>query len=138
MNGVDHLADVAELQCLDVGIEGEHLIIDDRADANVIDVVGGMERVALDVVRRSGQVKAEAFEKHDGGIDTRASGGNHPFPKSIEVVLIKSREIELRFAILGSSRSGSGPGLRRHTKVHISLSEVAAKLFPAPEPDEVV
>jgi hypothetical protein len=65
MNGVDHLADIGQLERLDPRIQRENLIVDDRSDANVIDVVGGVERVSLDVVRGRGQVKAETFEEHD-------------------------------------------------------------------------
>ncbi len=65
MNGVDHLTDIGQLKGLNPGVEREHLVVDDRGDPNVIDVVGGIERMPLNVVGSRSQVKAEAFEKHD-------------------------------------------------------------------------
>src|SRR5215213_555871 len=98
MNGIDHLADVRQLESLDPGVERENLIVEDRVDANAIDVVGGVERMSLNVVRGSGQMEAEAFKQHDGCVDAGSAGGQHTFAKSIEESLIKSGKIKLRLA----------------------------------------
>ena len=50
MNSVDHLADVGLLRSLDPGIERKNLVVEDRGDSDVIDVVGRVERVTLDVL----------------------------------------------------------------------------------------
>jgi hypothetical protein len=50
VEGVDHLADVGLLQLPDTRRERQDLVVDDRADPDPVDVVGGVEGVALDVV----------------------------------------------------------------------------------------
>jgi len=101
MNSVDHLADVGLLKSLDPGIERKNLVVEDRGDSDVIDVVGRVERVTLNVVGGVSQVQAETFEEHDRCIDAVTSGCDDPFAKSIEVGLIEDRQIEREFAVLG-------------------------------------
>jgi hypothetical protein len=43
MNSVDHLANVGKLQSLDARVERQDLVVNNRGNANVIDVVGYME-----------------------------------------------------------------------------------------------
>ena len=89
------------MERLDAGIERQHLVVDDRGDPNVIDVVGGMEGMALDVVRHDRQVKAEALEEHDRRIEAGMPGGAYAFPKPVEVGLIKGRQIKPGLPVLG-------------------------------------
>ena len=125
-------------ESLHSGIEGENLIIDDRGDSNVVDVVGGMKRMTLDVVGNLSQVKAEALEKHDGCIDSGAPGSEYAFSESVEVGLVEARQVKSGLPIPGGSRSSPRPRLWRHAEVHIGRTQLAPKLFPAPEANEVV
>jgi hypothetical protein len=54
---IDHLADVRLLDGLDARVERQDLVVDDRADPDPVDVVGGMERVTLDVIGRWAEVQ---------------------------------------------------------------------------------
>jgi hypothetical protein len=58
VEGVDHLADVGLLEGLDSRVQRQDLVVDDRADPDLVDVVGGVEGVTLDVVGRRAEVQA--------------------------------------------------------------------------------
>jgi hypothetical protein len=59
---VDHLADVGLLKLLDTRIKRQDLVVDDRADPDPVDVVGGVERMPLDVIGRRAEVHGPAVE----------------------------------------------------------------------------
>ena len=138
VDGVDDLPDVGLLDLLDAGVEREDLVIDDGGDTDAVDVVGRVERMALDVVGRGREVEAEAFEQHDRDVDARATGDDDAVAETVEVGPVEGREVELWLAIRRHTRAGARPGLRRHAEVDVGRGEVALELFPPPEPDEVV
>jgi hypothetical protein len=53
VDGVNDLADVGFLERQEAPVEREDLIVDDRGDPDPVDVVGGVEGVALNVVAAS-------------------------------------------------------------------------------------
>jgi hypothetical protein len=59
VHGVHHPAEVGLLNDLDPRVEREDLVVDDRGERDPVDVVAGVERVALDVVRRRAKVQAQ-------------------------------------------------------------------------------
>ncbi len=138
MDGVDDLPDVRPLERLDVRVEREDLVIDDRGDPDLVDVVGGVERMALDIVRRRAEVKAEAVEEHHRDVDVLVACGDDAVAESVEVSLIEPGEVELRLPVRCRSRSGSRPRLRRHAEVESAAGGLGLEVLPAPEPDEVV
>jgi hypothetical protein len=58
VHGVHHLAQVGLLNRLNPRVERKDLVVDDRADRDLVDVVAGAERVTLDVVRCRAQMQA--------------------------------------------------------------------------------
>ena len=105
MNRVDHLSDVPFLKGLDVWVERQDLVIDDRLDPDPIDVIGRVEWMTFDVVRRRAEVKRPAIEEHHGRIDTGIAGSDHALSQSIEECRVEQFEVEFGVAVLG----GSGP-----------------------------
>src|SRR5215208_5124850 len=101
-------------------MERKDLVIHDRGNADIVDVVGRVERVvALDVVRWSRQVEAEALEEHHGDIDAASAGGGNSTTKAIEVAVIEGGQIELRLAVFGGSWSCPRPRLRPHAEMDL-------------------
>ena len=69
MDGIDHFPDVRFLERLDARIERKHLVVEDRGDPDPIDVVRGMERVALHIVWRRAEVESPTVEEHHCNVD---------------------------------------------------------------------
>jgi len=86
VDGVDDLADVGLLERLNAGVEREDLVIDDRGDPDLIDVVGCLERMAHDVVGRGAEVEGPAVEEHHGElIGTIQVNGPTSGPRGIHI-----------------------------------------------------
>ena len=138
LNGVDDFADVRLLQSLDARIERQYLVVVDRVDADPVDVVGGVERVALDVVGREAEVEPEALEEHNRDVDALVAGGDDVVAQPVEVGRVERREIESRLAVFRRSGPGAGPRLRRHAEVEGASGDLRPELLPTPQPDEIV
>src|SRR5829696_1882986 len=138
LDGIDNFADVRLLQSLDARIERQHLIIVDRGDANIVDVVGGVKRMTFDVVRRETEVEPEALEEHHRDVDAPVAGGDDVVVQPVEVSRVELREVELRFAVPCRSGPGAGPRLRRHAEVEGAPGDLRPELLPTPQPDKVV
>ena len=70
-----------------------------------VDVVGGVEWMAFDVVRRGGEVQGPAIEQHHRDVDARVARGDHPLAEAVEVGLIEPGQVELRLAVLCRARA---------------------------------
>jgi hypothetical protein len=138
LDGVDDLPDVGLLERLDARVEREDLVIDDRGDPDLVDVVVGAERMALEVVRRRAEVQAEAVEEHHGDVDALVARGGDAVAEAAEVRLVEPGEVEPRLAVRCRSGPGSRPRLRRHAEVESGSGGKGFEVLPAPEPDEVV
>jgi hypothetical protein len=138
VDGVDDLAEVRLLERLDARVERELLILDDGGDADPVDIVGGVERMAPDVVRRRAEVEAPALEEHHRDVDARVAGGGDPVAEPREVGRVEPGEVELRLPVGGGARAGARPRLGRHAEVEGAPGGLGLELLPAPEPDEVV
>src|SRR5437763_3645592 len=97
-----------------------------------------MEGMALEVVGSGAEVDGPAVEKHDSDVDAPVARGDRAVAEAVEVSLVELREVELRLAVLGRARPGSGPRLGRHAEVDVAPGGLGLELLPAPEPDEVV
>jgi hypothetical protein len=135
---VDHVTDVRVLDSLDQRVEWQHLQVVDGGRGYAVDVVAGVERVALDVVRCGAEVQGPAVEEHDPDVDARLAGGDHPLPQPLEVAGVQPVEVEPGPAVLGRARTRPDPGLRGHVEVVGAAGRLRSDLLPAPEPDEVV
>ncbi len=135
---IDHFADVRFFERLHAGVERQHLVIDDRGNADTVDVVGGVEGMAFDVVGRGREVQRPAVEQHDGDIDAFVAGGDDALAQPVEERLVKLRQVELRFAVFGHARPGPRPRLRHHAEMVAAPGGLRLKLLPTPQPDEVV
>ena len=138
VHGVDDLADVGLLQRAYPRVEWQHLVVDDRGDRDVVDVVARVERMSLDVVGQRGEVEAEAFEEHHRHVDASRAGRYDTVAQALEVRLVELRQVELGLAVLRFAGTDPCPRLRRHAEVHVRGREVALELLPPPEADEVV
>ena len=119
-------------------VEGEHLKIVDRRGGNPVDVVPAVERVALDVIRRWAEVEPPTVEQQHADVDPGRTSCRNPITESAEVALVELIEIESGLSVLGRTRSGSRPRLRRHVEVVVPACCLGPELLPPPEPDEVV
>jgi hypothetical protein len=138
VDGVDDLADVRLLERLDVRVEREDLVVDDRRDRDPVDVDCGVERMAFDVVGLRTEVEGPPVEEHHRDVDTSVARGDDSVTEAVEECLIEPAEVELRFPVRRLSRAGSRPWLRRHAEVEVAAGRLGLELLPAPEPDEVV
>jgi len=138
VDGVDDLPDVRLLERLDARVQREDLIVDDRGDPDLVDVVGGVERMAVDIVGRRAEVEAEAVEEHHGDVDALVARGDDAVAEPVEVRLIEPGEVEPRLSVRRRARSGPRPRLRRHAQVERAAGGLGPEMLPAPEPDEVV
>ena len=138
MDRVDNLPDVRLLKPLDSWVERQDLVIDDRSDADVVDVIGGVEWMTLDVVGHGAEVEAEAVEEHDRDVDALVPGGDDAIAEAVEIGLVERCQVKLRFAVRSCPGSGPWPRLRRHAEVEVAAGSLGRELLPTPEPDEVV
>src|SRR5688572_14184784 len=94
--------------------------------------------MSLHVIRARAKVERPTVEEHHPYVDTFVTGSDHPFAQAFKISLVELLQIKLWFAILGLSRPGSLPGLRRHAQVIASTSRLGLEQLPAPETDEIV
>jgi hypothetical protein len=138
VEGVDHLVDVGLLEGLDARVQRQDLVVEDRADPDPVDVVGGVEGVTLDVVRRRAEVQGPAVEQHHRDVDASRARGDDTVAEPVEEHRIEPVQIKPRLAVRRPTRTGSRPRLRDHAKVEVAPGGLGPELLPAPEPDEVV
>src|SRR6266851_10148266 len=98
------LAQVGLLERVDARVQRQDLVVNDRADRDLVDVVAGVERVTLDIVWRRAQVQGPPFEQHHADVAAHVARGDHPAAEPGEISLVEPGQIKPRPAVRGRPR----------------------------------
>src|SRR3712207_2281131 len=109
MKRINDLANVRLLDGLHTRVERQHLVIDDRGDADPVDVVDCVERMAFDVIRWRAEVEAPPLEEHDRDVDTRVPRSQNAAAEPVKVRLVKCVEVKLWLTIPRAAGPGPPP-----------------------------
>src|SRR6266516_6319842 len=129
---------VCLLEGLHTRVERKYLIIEDRFDRNVTNIVLTEEWMSLNVIGRRAEVQSPTVEEHHRDIDPLPACRNDALAEPVEVGRVERVKVELRRAIPCVSSACSWPRLRRHTEMETASCSLRLELLPTPEPDEVV
>jgi hypothetical protein len=138
VEGIDHVADVGLLDVLDARVERQYLVVEDGPDGDPIDVVGGVEGMALDMEGRQAQVERPSIEEHYRDVDAAVARRDNAVAQPVEEGVVEPGQIELRLAVGRLFRPDASPGLWPHAEVKLASRRQRPESLPAPEADEVV
>jgi hypothetical protein len=86
-----------------------------------------------------GELNLPAFKQHHRGVNTTIASGNETASQSLEILVVETREIELRLAVVRHTGTGSRPGMRAAV-LHLVAGKAVRPFrhLPSPHPEEVV